>query len=302
MANEALITSELHPLLNTHPQLPDDVRIFLAQVHAASQARNESLFATLRDAVAALNAAGIEPVLLKGCGMWATRDGSIAAPSGDRLVSDLDLLVRPSETRRSIDALKLGGFAVLEDHEGDEDHAVAVLGRPQDAGSIDLHDRPPCPIGIAEIDNLQAHCSSVSIDRFKAKLPRAELQIVILTLHDQILDADYWMGGFHLRHLIDIAKLTQDAPRIDWSLLMALLPTKFLRSVLDIQLLAAKRIAAADIPPCVGSRAWTRMQYNRLRLQHTFPAINVPLRWFGRMIQWRNLPSRTRVFDEETRT
>ncbi|QGZ93407.1 nucleotidyltransferase family protein [Terricaulis silvestris] len=301
MANDALITSELYPLLATSKQeLPEEVRTFLAEVYRRNLKRNVSLFGTLKDALAALNAVGIEPVLLKGCATWCACDGAILEPNGDRMVLDLDLLVLPSEGRRARDALMRSGFLLLEDHETDEDHAIAVLGREQDAGSIDLHDRPPCPVGIAEVDNLHAHCQPVSVGDFRAKLPRSELQILVTSLHDQIIDGDFWMGNFHLRHLIDIAKLTRAAARIDWSFLATACPTPFLLDVVEIQLAAATRIAAAETPNHVGSRMWIKAQYFRIRLQYTDPMINVPLRWLGRIVRWRHLPSRTRVVGVRT--
>src|SRR5262249_15687905 len=150
LANEALITSELWMLLHDDPKLPEQVKVFLEDVYLANCIRNESLFGTLKDALSALNACGIEPALLKGCAMWAQGNAWIALSSGDRIISDLDLLVRPSEARQSVEALQLAGFAVLMDLEHDGGHAFAVLGRPQDAGSIDLHIRAPCPTGIDE--------------------------------------------------------------------------------------------------------------------------------------------------------
>jgi hypothetical protein len=253
------------------------------------------LFATLKDALSALNAAGIEPVLLKGCGMWAANNGAMGEPSGDRMVSDLDLMVRKSEGRQALDALRQAGFSVLENHEADDLQVVAVLGRTPDAGTIDLHDRPPGPVGIAAIDNLHAHCRTISVAGFKAQLPRPELQILILSLHDQIHDNYYWTGKFNLRHLIDIAKFSTGAEGVDWPFLIALCPTRFLRDVLETEILASKRIAAADVPDEFGSRAWVKAQYLRLKLQHNFPVINAPLRWLGRFVRWRQWAVPTRV-------
>ena len=80
--------------------------------------------------------------------------------------------------------------------------------RPDDVGLIDLHQRPPGPPGLAEIDNLTAYCTPVSVDGLRAIRPLSAVQIFFLVLHDQLHDGDYWRGGFDLRHLVDIASLS----------------------------------------------------------------------------------------------
>jgi putative nucleotidyltransferase-like protein len=297
LANESLITTELFPLLTKDEgvwrELPEDVLAFLQEVHRRNRARNASLFETLRIVIAGLNAVDIEPVLLKGCGMWASCP--TGEPSGDRMVSDLDLLVKPSEGRKAVDALVRAGFSVLEDHEADEDHAVAILGRTQDAGGIDLHRRAPAPVGIPVIDDLYAHCRAIDVGGLRARLPRPELQILILSLHDQIHGGNFWMGGFSLRHLIDVAKLMGSAEPIDWSFLMSACPTRFVRDVVETEILASQHIAAAKAPHGLRFHTWAKAHYFRLRLQYIFPALNIPLRWLGRIVRWRHLPVRARI-------
>lgn len=301
LANESLITPELFSLLSKDEavarDLPGEVRAFLEEVHRRNRARNASLFNTLKQAIAALNARDIEPVLLKGCGAWAGDNSASGEPSGDRMVSDLDLLVRRSEGGEAVAALVGAGFLVLEDHQGDDDHVVAVLGRSQDAGSIDLHHRAPAPLGIAVIDDLHAHCRAIDIAGLKARLPRPELQILILSLHDQIHGGNFWMGGFSLRHLIDVAKLTKREP-IDWSFLMSACPTRFVRDVVETEILASQRIAGANVSQDMHWRLWAQAQYFRLKLQYIFPALNIPLRWLGRIVRWRHSPVRARIVGE----
>src|SRR5690606_38936380 len=134
----------------------------------------------LIDALAALDAAGIRPVLLKGMAVWAT-----AAPDGefDRMLGDIDLLVRPAETARAIEALMTAGFGCASHREDAAAHVVAELGRPHDVGFIDLHQRPPGPPGLAEIANLDNYCKAVSFGGFTAMLPSPTLQTFFLSLH-----------------------------------------------------------------------------------------------------------------------
>ena len=104
----------------------------MAEVAARSEARNQLLRRTAAEAVAALNAAGIEPVLLKGMALWASQPAS--APFA-RMMSDVDLMVTPNDAERAVSALEAAGFGVLARYPGSAQHVVAELGRPADAGA-----------------------------------------------------------------------------------------------------------------------------------------------------------------------
>lgn len=296
LANESLITPTLAAILQQQRHaLPAEVSVFLDEIHARNSARNLRLFSALTCAVAALNGHGIAPILLKGCGTWVGDRDGVAASDGERIISDLDLLVRPCEAPMALEALQRAGFGVLENHSGEDAHVVAVLGRPQDAGSIDLHTRPPGPRGLAALDALHDHCRPIGIAGGRARLPRPELQILILCLHDQIHAGSYWMGGFSLRHLLDVARLTRGAAPIDWSFVRDACQTPFISHIVATQLVASARIADAQIPAAIADDFLARAHYLRLRLQYTRPALNIPLRWMGRLVQWRALAVRGRI-------
>ena len=94
LANENWFTAELYVSLRG-AELPEDVSVFLGEVHRRNLERNADLFATLKDALAALNGSGLEPVLLKGCALWAVADDVPAAPQSGRTLSDLDFVAPP---------------------------------------------------------------------------------------------------------------------------------------------------------------------------------------------------------------
>src|SRR5688572_6939671 len=199
LANRSLATAQLCTAvmaLSSAGALPDDVRVFLLDVQSRNRERNRRLIRQLKDALRALNAVGIEPVLLKGIALWANRPDQVF----DRILADIDLLVRGSEVDRAVGALRDAGFALTARYPGNDVHVVAELGRADDVGLIDLHQRPPGPPGLAEIDNLTAYCTPVSVDGLRAMRPLSAVQIFFLVLHDQLHDGDYWRGGFDLRH------------------------------------------------------------------------------------------------------
>src|SRR5262249_36700508 len=161
------------------------------------------------DALHALNAVDIEPVLLKGASSWASGSGP-----GDRLIGDIDILIRPAEIEPALASLHTVGFAILQDERATSRHDVVVLGRPPDVGSIDLHQHAPGSDGQPPANDFYKHARRVCIAGAKAIVLSPEAQVYVMIMHDQIHDAHYWKGGYNLRHLLDIATLCTQA--LDW--------------------------------------------------------------------------------------
>lgn len=296
LANEHLVTPALFEGIDANAQasrpVPAEVQTFLADVHHRSRARNQALSRTLRDALQALNGVGIEPVLLKGCALWNTASAAVAAGPKARIVCDLDLFVRPAELEQALAALVAHGFAIVEDQRARTYHPVVELARPADPGSIDLHQHAPGAAHMNVVDEFHDHCRNVEVDGMRAMLPAPELQILMIVLHDQLLDGHYWRGGFHLRHLLDIAVLTRCRPDIDWHALVRMCPSSLVHSALKAELLAARRIAGARIPNWIVDDIWTRLNFARHRVFFERPTIGAFLRSIGLNARiWRALSS-----------
>jgi hypothetical protein len=285
LANDALVTGQLAALFKASPQVwdraPEQVRSFLEEVRTRALARNASLFGTLKDALSALNEAGIEPTLMKGCALWALEQDLDAAPSSARVTADLDLLTRGEEFGAAVEALGRAGFAVLRDNRAVEYHPVVLMGRPCDSGSIDLHQFVPGPRGIAEIDGLADRANAVAIGGARARAPSIEMQILVGALHDAFLDGHFWRGGFELRRLLDIRALTCRPAAVDWQGLLRICKPGTVRAAVVAQLIAAKEIAGAAVPESICEDLWARLHYWRQRLQFVWPALNAPFHWLG---------------------
>jgi hypothetical protein len=299
LANEALVTPELHRTLVEKlpggPAPPEDVCAFLTDVRRRNDLRNASLFETLKDALAVLNASGIEPVLLKGSALWPVQDHLNEPPDTGRLSADLDLLVPGQAFQSALETLTEAGFSVLSDNRSQVVHPVVVVGRGKDAGSVDLHQFPPGPRGLPEIERLAESSCPVSFGGFQARVPPPELQILIAVLHDQLVDGRFWRGGFELRHLLDIRTLAKRTPPPDWSALQFICGRAGIGSALTAQLFAAKHVAGADIPDALLRDPLGRLHYWRQRAQFVWPAINAPFHAFGlnkrlwRLLSFRRL-------------
>lgn len=284
LANEALITPALYARIE-HQALPDDVRTFLAQVRARNRERNASLTGTMAEACALLNRAGVEPVLLKGAALRAL----VGERAADRMTSDIDLLVQPCEFDAALGALLRAGFEITEDKRNLTRHPIVAVGRVQDAGGIDLHQRAP---GGEIVSRVRERCAPAEFLGAQVRIPPPELQVLISVWHDQWHEGRFWRGGFHLRHLMDIALLA-DEPGIDWRAVYAMCDGGAQRLAVRTQAMAARRIVDAHVPDEAISGAWTAFSYQRQRLQYVWPMVNEPLRRIGLTREmWRPLSQR----------
>ena len=284
LANQGLVTPALATALRPNiGQVPPQVWAFLEDVQRRNRARNGRLYAQLEDAVAALAGAGIEPVLLKGAAQMA------ACPAGeacDRMLSDLDLMVPPAQVDDALMALTGAGFETVSRQKGLSVHAVAELGRPEDVGHLDLHQRAPGPPGIADTEDLAARRVSLKIRSGRTvQIPDPASQILQLVLHDQFHDGDYWRGGFDLRHLMDLALLTPKLTEDDWGWLRGACDTGLVRAALEAQLLSAARLVAAT-GPAGRAGLHARWTHQRWLLQFACPACRNPLAALTLALEW----------------
>jgi hypothetical protein len=277
IANQELVTAELHDRirdLGAQDSVPEDLRTFFRDVETRVADRMTRLSDTLHEALEALSRAGVTPLLLKGAALLAEHDPREGGPARSRIVSDLDLLVKAADMTPAVDALRSAGFAVGGDGRHNEVHGVVGLSRPSDVGAIDLHQTAPGPGGVIDIDQLFSNSLPVMFRGISARVPTPEDQILILVLHDQFQDGHFWRGGFHFRHLIDIARLSSGVRPVAWSALSAMCSSSRLRIALAAQLVAARRLAAARTPTDFPGSGWGRVHYWRQRAQFTWPFIN----------------------------
>jgi hypothetical protein len=274
LANRCLVTPQLTTALEGAAHRPDgELWDFLLQVRERNRERNGRLWRQLAEAVASLNRAGVEPVLLKGAAILA----AAAEPAAvDRVLSDLDLLVEPAQVEAAITALQADGFAVAGRYRGLAVHVVAELGRPQDVGYIDLHQRPPGPPGIAATPDLERRRDAIRVAGGKAVVPTPAAQLLHLVLHDQFHDGGYWRGGLDLRHLIDVRDLLGAISSAEFRWLRQACQTELVRAALDAQLEAARLFAGAATPPDAQT-LHARLTRKRWRLQSVHPWLRLPL-------------------------
>lgn len=266
-ANRALVTGILADRLGE--AAPAEVRTFLAAVRARVAERNARLDVQLDEAVAALGRAGIRPILLKGAAVLRT-----AGPGyGGRLLSDLDLMVPGEALGEATTRLRALGYG--EHAPPSHPLAARALSRAQDVGMIDLHAqtkvRHP---GFAYAD-LAPDCTDIHVGDGRALLPAPTAQALVLILHDQLQERDYWRGLLDLRHLLDLAALAEAG--LDWAWLAARFPPGYPRRALATQLATLAGLFGTRVPPGFRSGRRVGLQLVRRQLQLRRPWLRVPL-------------------------
>jgi Uncharacterised nucleotidyltransferase len=267
-ANRALVTGIMAERLRG--SVPEDVRSFLSDIYRRSIQRNLRLKEQLQETIIALNAVGIQPILLKGAAILNTLGNDYAA----RILSDLDLMVPASAWADAEHCLSAIGYQAHDPAERGPDGKTFY--RTRDVGMIDLHSRTKVRYPGFEYGELVAHCTECRLGPGKAWVPNPTFQSLFLILHDQLQERDYWRGLIDLRHLLDIDALSRSTIGIDWEQLSLHFPAGYSRRALRVQLLTARELFGVQIPKCLYFDWWSRFQFNRRIAQLRWPLLRLP--------------------------
>jgi hypothetical protein len=276
LANQTLTTPALMEFANRFKdRIPAEVHDFIREIFERNIVRNDRLAAQLAETVAAINDRGVTPVLLKGAAMFA-----IASREhwGSRLMSDLDIMVSPDQIDATLAALFASGYSEYHTTPSDAGKWYMELNRPIDVGMIDLHRALPGPAFFYRSSgDLKQHFKKMHIGRGMAWVPSTTYQALILTIHDQFQDSDYWLGNIDVRHLLELRDLAISPEGIDWEALDHLTPSRLARNALQTQLVALFYLLGVDVPIHMRNRFIPRLQHQRRLIQATLPKLRQAL-------------------------
>lgn len=243
-------------------RLPDNVRALLVDVLDRARRRNARLTSQFSEFLPVLNAAGIEPIIMRGIARL------VSSPNEDaRLLSDIDFLV-PAEQRGDC-AEALIGLGYRIQMGVDCQPLPLVFGRTRDVGMVDVHTiLQPFYLQL-EFERIAPDCRRIELGNGKALLPSPTCQLLFIVVHDQLHDGDYWRGLIDMRHMIDIAHLVEEG--IDWEHLASFFRSACASNALHVQLRTARSLLKIDIPEEYCGGNWAALQLIRRRLQAQFP-------------------------------
>jgi hypothetical protein len=253
-------------------QVPENVRHFLSAIYVRAVQRNKQLDTQLAETIACLNQGGIHPILLKGAALRFTPG---AAGGEGRLLTDLDLMVPASASLRATECLRQIGYRFYTHPVAEGDTEVLI--RDRDAGMLDLHVQLKGSRPSINADELARDCVPIQVMGAHAMLPSATSQALILIVHDQLQDRDYWRGLIDMRHLLDLDGLAKSDMGVDWEKLASRFPQGYPLRALQAQLVTANRLLNTKVPSqFVGGRR-ARLQHLRRTFQTRRPFFRLPM-------------------------
>jgi hypothetical protein len=242
-------------------EVPVEIRELLIDVRDRARERNQRLTAQLSELLPALNAAGVEPIVMRGMARLIGGGREQA-----RLISDIDLLVPAGRLRECTQALGELEYQVFKGIEGDP--APTVLCRSRDVGMIDLHTQVQPSYLLLGYERVARQCERTQAGQGYVLLPSPACQLMLTIVHDQLHDGDYWRGLIDVRHLIDARHLASEG--MDWNLLAGFFPGGSPLRALQVQLRTARSLVKVPVPEELCGRNWARLQLLRRKLQTDF--------------------------------
>jgi hypothetical protein len=199
--------------------MPADVRDYFASVLALNGQRNERMLAGLARMAQALNAIGIEPLLLKGCALIVEE---LYADPALRLQGDADVLIPKERAADALAALTRAGFATKDSDVvlPDEHHHLPMLHDSRSGLGVELHtdvisSAPDAAIATAWFGE---RARLVIFRDQRVRLPEPTRNIGHVIFHSHLYHALGVRNQIHLRHLLDVAMIrARYESDIDWA-------------------------------------------------------------------------------------
>jgi hypothetical protein len=279
MAFEQGVGPALWEALRARAQLPPAVGERLREEYRANAVRNLRLRTQLQQAIGALNAAEIEPLLFKG----ALHLVGGAADVGQRWMSDLDMAVPADALPAACAALEGIGYRRVAKQPFESDELVHA--RPATAGLIDLHvelGREPISTVLPAAD-AWARSKGLRTGDGRARGLCAADQVLHNILHGALKDLDHAVRALPLRQLLALARLAgAHAGKLDWDEIEVRMAAGGLESVLRDQLRLADRLFTIAAPVRLRSDPRSRLHERLVLLSFAlgWPAeLRRNLRW-----------------------
>lgn len=286
-----VVLPSLYPALLQRGSLelfPSDFRDYIEQMHSLNLERNEGLLLQLHDVVRTLNAAGIEPILLKGL---ACLKCDLYPDTGFRLIQDIDLLI-PDQTDETQALLRKAGWLDQSDRGRlwyPHPYHLPPLWRDGCLGAVEIHsalgDHPAYPTP----EEVRTDSTQREEDGIRFRIPSPEHLALHNMLHAQVNHAEDHEARVPLKDLVDLSLIRQryDA-KLNWHGLMSKAKAHAVQHEIEEYLLLADKFLGMDCPQPVSLGG--RLRFQKRLLQSSSPVGYVLAFYAYRLIQMATNP------------
>lgn len=222
----------------TLADLPVEVRRYLGYLYRENARRNAALRRQALEMLGALEARGVDTMLLKGC---AALLGKLHCGSGVRMLRDIDLLVKQEDIPQTLDTLNALGYRIDQRFPAGH-HAHAELRRLHDPAALDLHTELVDPKHVLGAKEVWARAERHTHDGVTWFAPCPTDFVFHNILHAQVhFLGDFYRGVLDLHQVYDLAiAMRRHGAAIDWELIETRLQAHHLHRPLHTYLLAAR--------------------------------------------------------------
>ena len=276
LGSTELVLPALHEriaTLNLAAHLPTDIENCLSAVAELNRERNSEILYQLREIAAALNRAGIEPVVLKGLAYLLTGTYSDAAA---RYLSDIDLLVPKAQLRSAVEVLQGYGYQPDEtDPVASFRHHLPTFSR---AGSLPVELHHSVGLGVCQkilpAEELIHNSSLMTWNGVRVRIPSPDHLVTHLIIHSQLVHPYVERIWPPLRALYDLASLERRfETSIGWAEIAQRFQSRRQYATFFLHLLQAEQSLGTPLQLAV-SMLWSeRLRWSRRQLLRRFPKL-----------------------------
>ena len=215
VSNLYLVAPGVAWCIQDRKDIPSDVAEYFDEIRRLNLRREEAMLGAFERACVALNAANIEPILLKGIAHLV--EGLY--PPGARFLGDVDLLVDVDGAQRAMQSLLDVGYRVSTSPLPEGHHHLPVLIDRETGLGIELHTRlePDIHNPVLPLSWFKADLRAASFRQAKIRLPDPTRLAGHNFVHHRV-NKPGRQSPFELRSLLDMALIcARHRDTVDWT-------------------------------------------------------------------------------------
>jgi hypothetical protein len=281
-------------------QLPEEAREFLESALALNRLRNQKIREQAVELMAALAAAGIRSVVLKG-GVYLFEDDEEAIST--RMMVDLDILVPEESLEASAEIAATLGYRVLEESDELFQH-IDPLGRPGDLASVEIHRHVGMQRRVLPAEEVLQDAIPVTYDGQTFYVPTPTHRAIHAIFHSEVqAQSNYALGRIPLRYLHDVGLLrSKHDAEIDWDEVKRRLSARGYGHFVPGFLYLADRLLGLRMPESVPVTWRARRHYDWCLAQFKWPALQALVSFCGSLAHPFRRPPVEYIYGETCNT